>query len=370
MIKNIGPWQVKAIGQGTAYNFSKIKPDDVVKLLKVGLDLGLRFIDTAENYGNGLAEELVGEAIDGERDKVVVATKFSPEHSDYNSVIQACEASLRRLRTDYIDLYQFHWPNPSVPLEETMRGLETLLRQGKIRAIGAGNFLKKELEKVFATVGPEKLVGLQTEYNLFERSVEQAGILDYCEKNKIAVIAWSPLAQGRYEETTEEQSEILRKISLKYHKSQSQVILRWLVAKKPVIAIPKTSNLEHLKENAESLNITLTPEEVQIIDETFFQKIQYIPIEDITLSNDKEPNSKVMYNTLEEALANKNGFVPSPEALAKAVRENNFIKPVHLIKRSDRSGKKICLIAGRLRYWAWVIAFGKTKPIPSYIFEK
>lgn len=329
---------VPAIGMGTGFSDAELKePDKIVVALRYGLDQGMRFVDTAENYGGGIVEELVGQAIAGRRQEVVVASKFSPEHSTYDQVIEACEGSLRRLKTDYLDLYQTHWPNPSVPIEETLGALQELQKQGKILAIGMSNVAVGELHDA---------VSLQAEYNLFERTVEYDGTLAYCQKNNISLIAYSPLDQGRTDK-----------------KLQSQLQLAWLVSHEGVIAIPKSANLQHVKENAEAMRIVLTPEEKTRIDKEFFQEIVLIPTNNISVSPTGE-RDRAVYQTLDEAMENKFGYTPSPMELAQSLKAGGFAKPVRLVSFSHG---RYALINGRIRYWAWVIAFQGEKPIPAYI---
>ena len=326
------------IGMGTGFSDVELKePDKVVKALQFGIEQGMYFIDTGENYGGGRCEELIGRAVAGKRKDVILASKFSPEHSAYRDVIAACEGSLRRLKTDYLDLYQTHWPNPSVPIEETMHALHDLHKQGKIRAMGVSNVGINELHDA---------VSLQVEYNLFERTVEYDGTLAYCQKNDINLIAYSPLDQGRQGKTI-----------------SSQLQLAWLVSHQGVIAIPKSTNPKHIKENAEAMRIVLPPEEKARMDKEFFQEIVLVPTDDISVSAQGE-RDRAVYRTLDEALENKFGYVPSPVELARTLTHGGFAKPVRLVPAGNN---RYTLINGRIRYWAWVIAFGGTKPIPAYI---
>ena len=162
-----------------------------VAALQLGIDLGMTLIDTAEVYANGCSEELVGLAIQGRRERVCIATKVATDHLAYADVLAAAEGSLRRLGTDIIDLYQVHWPNPKVPLADTMRAVERLLRDGKVRYIGLSNFSMKELRNAQAALSSERIVSLQAEYNLSDRTVEH--VLPYCVQEGLSLIAYSPL---------------------------------------------------------------------------------------------------------------------------------------------------------------------------------
>ena len=160
--------------------------------MREAIALGANFIDTAESYGT---EEVVGEAIKGVRNKVFLATKVSPRHFRRPEVIRSAEQSLKRLGTDYIDLYQLHWPNYHVPIGETMAAMEELVASGKIRFIGVSNFSVREMERAQATLSKDRIVSNQVRYSLVERTIED-GLLQYCEDRQITILAFSPLASG------------------------------------------------------------------------------------------------------------------------------------------------------------------------------
>ena len=215
----------------------------------------MTLLDTAEVYADGFCEEIVGKAIRGKRSNVIVATKFSPNNHHYDQVIKAADRSLKRLDTDYIDIYQIHWPNPSVPLEDTIRALKDLLDMGKIRKIGVSNFSVRELKQAKDFLGEYSLFGNQVEYNLFDRSIEEE-ILPYCHQNDLTVMAYSPLDKGKVNYNNNK-IEVLSKIAEKYQSSISQVVLNWLVTYSNVVVIPKAVNLDHVRLNAESLIFNL-----------------------------------------------------------------------------------------------------------------
>lgn len=370
--KNLGNTNIKlpAIGIGTGFNFEKIKETaEIVKLIEYGIDLGIQLIDTAEIYGDGVSEKLIGKAIKNKRDKVFIATKFSPEHNNTLGISKSLESSLNRLKTDYIDLYQFHWPNPSISIEESIQALEELIKAGKIRYFGLGNFSNHEVKESLKISKPHKPISLQTEYNLFERTIEQNNLYSLCKSSDLSIIAYSPLDQGRINAMNKKQSRLINNLTLKYNKTVAQVILNWLISKEIVFAIPKTTSKNHLKENFESQNFEMDAEDLQLIDEVFYLKLEEIPVEQIRVSTEGEDNRQV-YQTIEEALANKLNLTPSPKELAEAIVKADFLKPVRLIKSKNTDAKiKYDLIGGRIRYWAWVIAFKDKKPIPAYIRE-
>lgn len=342
------------IGQGIG---DYVWLDDHVRLIQTGIDFGLNLLDTAESYGNGSSECIIGKSIQGRRDKVIIATKFAPEHSQYNQVITAAENSLKRLSTDYIDIYQLHWPNNYVPFFETMRAMSDLVTAGKIRYIGVCN-LGKSIIRNLKQDFDIKIV--QTEYNLFDRSAEEE-LIPYCLDNSIKILAYSPLDQGHLVNGIENK-KFIQLISEKYHKTVSQVILRWMIYK-GVIPIPKTAKLDHLICNYMSY-FKVDDADMELIDEYIKTDIVYISPKEISVSLQGE-RAKNTYVSLKDAINNTLGFVPSPNELSLSFQDDDKIKPVRVVNDNG----KFILIEGRVRYWAWVIAFGFDKPIPALVRE-
>lgn len=361
---------VSAVGQGCMGIGGSFTPDarndaQYVYSLQLGIELGMTFIDTAEVYGGGHSEELVGSAIKGARDKVFVATKVSPENLTYNGVLKAAESSLRRLKTERIDLYQIHWPNPTIPISETMRAMEKLVSEGKIGNIGVSNFSLRDLKQATESLSAERIVSVQVEYNLFDRFIER-DILPYCEHESITTVAYSPLDQGRIAPGDSKMGE-LRSIADTYGKTSSQITLNWLISHPSVIVIPKSSAERHIRENALSADFELSAEDFKRVSQIFKNEYVYVPTDRIKVSLEGEGKRDV-YQTIENALANKLGFIPSPMDLAQSFKNGDVPKPVRLISTKDASGKyDYDLIEGRVRYWAWVIAHGGRLPVPAYI---
>lgn len=242
---------------------------DAVRALKLGLDLGMRFIDTAEMYARGHSEEVVAEAVQQERENVFIATKVSAENLSYDNVLRSCESSLRRLKTSYVDLYQVHWPNTRIPIQDTMRAMEKLMAEGKIRNVGVSNFSKKQTREVQEALSKASLASNQVEYSLVERSIEKE-LLSYCTSEHVTVIAYTPLGRGSLTETRRDASRrVLDKIASKYGKIRAQVALNWLIAKEAVVAIPKATNLDHVKENAGAAGWKLSKEDQETLNEAF-----------------------------------------------------------------------------------------------------
>ncbi len=245
----IGTWR---IGGDTAPDYSKDK--EAVEAIKYAISLGMTHIDTAEIYGAGHSEEIVGRAIRNvNREEIFLATKVWHTNLRYDDVLAACENSLRRLNVKYIDLYMIHWPNPSIPLGETMKALEKLFKDGKIRYIGVSNFNVEQIEEARHYLSITDIVANQVEYNLFNREVER-DLLPYCEKNGITLTAYRPLGKGRIvEEINDPKSRIgntLRKLATKYERTPIQVALNWVIWHECVVTIPKAIQKNHIDENA------------------------------------------------------------------------------------------------------------------------
>jgi diketogulonate reductase-like aldo/keto reductase len=250
--------KVTTIGMGTWNIGNYSSPDQKaaqVRALNRGIELGINLIDTAEIYSRGRSEEVVAEAIRGQRDKVFIATKVSAEHLHHDDLISSCEASLRRLGTSHIDLYQVHWPSDSIPIKETMGAMEELVRAGKVRFIGISNFDVKQTEEARASLSKNDVVSNQVEYSLSTRQVE-SDILPYCEKEKMTLIAYSPLARGRIAT-----SGIPKELLAKYKMTPAQAMLNWVTRSEQVVAIPKAADIAHLEENASSVDVRMTESE-------------------------------------------------------------------------------------------------------------
>ena len=237
--------------------------------LRKAIELGAFLIDTAEMYGT---EEAVGEAIKGLRQKVFIATKVSGNHLRYDEVLRAAENSLKRLRTDSIDLYQVHWPDPGVPVAETMGAMEKLVDSGKVRFIGVSNFYLENLKEAEACLTKHKIVSNQVKYSLVDRGIE-ADMLSYCQKSRITVIAYSPLARGMLGSKpllrNRRSLGVLERIASETGKSMAQVALNWCVAKPSVIAIPKSDKMERVIEDCGASGWRLFQEQMAALEGAF-----------------------------------------------------------------------------------------------------
>jgi diketogulonate reductase-like aldo/keto reductase len=222
----------------------------------------MTLIDTAEMYGGGAAEELVGEAINRRRDDVFLVTKVLPQHASVRGTIAACEGSLHRLKTDRIDLYLLHWRG-NVPLEETLQAFDALVKAGKTRYWGVSNFAVDDLEELFSLAGGETVATDQVVYNLTRRGIEW-DLLPWCRHHGIPVMAYSPIEQGRLLSHPE-----LHRIADRHHAVPAQVALAWVLQMAGVIAIPRTGTPAHVRDNRAALDIHLTEQDVAQLNRAF-----------------------------------------------------------------------------------------------------
>lgn len=257
-----------AIGQGTWYmgENAALRRQEV-SALQAGLDLGLQLIDTAEMYAEGGAEEVVGEALRGRRHQAWLVSKVYPWNAGEVDAIEACERSLQRLETDYLDLYLLHWRG-NVPLEETIHAMETLQQQGKIRHWGVSNFDTDDLQELWSEPGGENCSTNQVLYHLASRGIEY-DLLAACQQRDMPIMAYCPLAQaGRLRQSLFEDSH-LHQIAQQKGISVAQLLLAWVIRRPGMIAIPKASSQQHVAENAAALDLHLSVEELAIIDRAF-----------------------------------------------------------------------------------------------------
>jgi diketogulonate reductase-like aldo/keto reductase len=260
---------VAAIGLGTWNMGGRESPDyrddeRLIEAIRYAVELGMNHIDTAEMYAAGHAEELVGEAVKQfSRDEVFIATKVWPSNLRYEDVIRSCRRSLERLQLKYVDLYMVHWPNPRIPLQETMKAMEKLVKDGLVRYIGVSNFDVELLEEAMNALKREEIVANQVKYSLEAREVERE-LIPFCERNGITVTAYTPLGKGRIPAeaaSNKPRGKILAEMAQQYGKTPVQIALNWVIWRPNVITIPKAARKEHLEENAGAAGWRLTEED-------------------------------------------------------------------------------------------------------------
>ena len=257
---------VPILGQGT-WQMEHDDRAEAIRAIRRGLELGLTHLDTAELYGSGAVEEMVAEAMAGRRDEVFLASKVLPSNASRRGTIAACERSLKRLRTEVLDLYLLHWTGPH-PLEDTLAAFDQLVGAGKIRAFGVSNFDVRELEEAIRLAGPGRIACDQVLYHLGERYAERE-LLETCARHRVALVAYSPLGSGQFPSARSRGGQVLGEIAARHGASPQQIALAFLTRDPNVFAIPKAARLEHAEANAGAASIRLTPEEIRRIDVAF-----------------------------------------------------------------------------------------------------
>jgi diketogulonate reductase-like aldo/keto reductase len=266
--RRFGPTQrlVAVIGQGTWYIENGGRASAIAALRR-GLDLGMTHVDTAELYGEGAAEEVVGEAIRGRREEIFLVSKVVPQNASRAGTLLACERSLARLQTDHLDCYLLHWRGPH-PLEDTFTAFEQLRRAGKILSWGVSNFDVSDLEEARALAGEGRIACDQVLYHLKERAIEHA-VLPWCETHEVAAVGYSPFGHGNFPDPRTPAGRVLAQIAAAHRATPRQVALRFLVRHPSVFAIPKASTPEHAEENAGAGSLRLSAGEIELIDQAF-----------------------------------------------------------------------------------------------------
>ena len=260
-VLGLGTW-----GVGGMQTADPSRDDEEVEALRLGIDLGVTHIDTAEYYAAGHSEEIVGRAIEPyDRGDLFITTKVWHNHLHYDDLVASMKASLERMALDYVDLYLIHWPNPRVPLEETMRALEHCVDEGYTRYIGVSNFPAPLLAEAQTHLRERRLIADQVEYSL-EAQKPRTELLPHCQEHGIALVAYTPLAKGRLAKAG---NETLDELAEKYGKTRAQVSLNWLINQENVLAIPKASNIAHLRDNIGALGWRLSDEDEDKLTEAF-----------------------------------------------------------------------------------------------------
>lgn len=353
------------IGAGSRASATSEKIQKRINVILAGIDDGITFLDTGEDYEDGHAEEILGNAIKNIRRRVFISSKFKPVNNAYAGVMKSAEMSLKRLQTDYIDLYQLQWPNPGVPLSETLGAMLKLVEQGKVRFLGVSNLTCRQLKEARGLAG-DALVSIQTEYNLWNRGIEKE-ILPYCDTANVTLIAYSPLSRWNLSLNVWERS-ILDRLCRKYSATMSQIMLNWIVAHKQAVALTQTMSLDHIKENARATDLVLDKEDAEEMSRTFFREPVLVPTGRIRILDQDADETHPIYTTFEDACANSLNVQPSPAAIAEELKQGSLLRPVELVSTGDGSGRyDYDLTHGRMRYWAWIMAYGQDSSVPAYI---
>lgn len=259
-VYGLGLWQMGGRWEADASNDAQ-----EIEAIRAAIDAGITHIDTAESYGDGHAEELLGKALESyDRTKLFIASKVSKDNQSYEDLHRSFEASLKRIGTDYLDLYLLHrFPLPGTDLKGTMRAMDELVEQGKVKHIGVCNMTPNRFNAVQALT-KNKLVCNQVHYNVQYREIEKSGVLQDAQDNDVMIVAWRPLQKGILPETP-----LLNELAKKYDKTSSQIAINWLISQQNVVTICKTSDVGHLKENLGAVGWTMDAKDVELIRQEF-----------------------------------------------------------------------------------------------------
>ncbi len=252
----LGTWQMGGRKERDPENDDKAD----IEAIRTAIDLGITHIDTAEIYANGYSEMLLAEALQRyDRSKLFLVSKVQESHLSYDAILEACENSLKRIKTNYLDLYLLHRYSARVPLEESIRALSELKDRGLVKEIGVCNFGSEHLKEA-QSYTRHKIVCDQVHYNLQFREPEQSGLLEYCQKNDVMLIAWRPVGKG---ELLKENPEVVESLCKKYGKTPAQIAINWLVSQSNVVTLSKTRSKEHLLENLGALGWKMEEEDIE-----------------------------------------------------------------------------------------------------------
>lgn len=270
---------IPVLGQGTwRMGDDSSRRNSEIAALRLGFDLGMTLIDTAEMYGEGGAEKVVGEAIkDRDRDEIFIVSKVYPHNASRRGAVEACRRSLRRLQTDYIDLYLLHWRG-NIPLSETLEAFQELKDAGEIRDYGVSNFDTSDMEEAYALPGGDQIVTNQVLYNLLHRGIEW-DLLPWCRERRIPVMAYSPVGIDSAEQKRVFNDDIVNRIASRHNATAAQIALAWLLRTPDLIVIPKASKPEHVRQNRAALDLKLTNENLAELDRAFPPPQRKTPLE-------------------------------------------------------------------------------------------
>jgi aryl-alcohol dehydrogenase-like predicted oxidoreductase len=344
---------INPIGYGLGFGGTDVKNAEYNDKHKQALNFLIKnksynFIDTAPEYGNGKSEILIGSLPKKIKKKLFISTKVSPENLNYNNFIRSVDMSLKRLDINRIDLIQPHWPNYNADNDEIISAFRFLKKKEKVRYFGLSNFELIDI-KYFKNKLKSEFKFLQEEYSLNDKSIEEEKI-KYCIENNIKIICYSPLSSGNFS-FNRSQKNLLSVLAGKYQVSFSSIILNYLLQKSNnLIIIPHSTNLDNISSNLKVTNYKLIKRDILMLNNQF--KINKIKIK---LKNIiyYDRNYKKITN-LSEAIKNKFNLSPSPQQLSKKILQGAKLKPIKVRKRE----KKFYLFEGRLRFWAYVIAYG------------
>ena len=361
----LNPIGMGTMGFGGYFSKDLKNNSDQIKLIETAYDLGVNVVDTAEVYGSGAAEETIGKTSASVRNNLFLMSKFSPENSNPRDIIKSLNNSLKRVQREYFDVYQPHWPQPGMLLDDTLGVLEDLKLAGKIRFSGLSNFPSNQVCSIKKSNAPS-LRFFQCEYNPIEKNIAE-GLLSVINEMDGVLIAYSPFREGQIFKS-EKFSDFKVFCDTLGH-MPSQVLLAWGTYNQKTVVIPKVSSLKHLKDNIDSIKVSLSASDVDYISDLFAPKVTTILPSDIIPYIPSKNDKRKIYKDIDEAKNNIFNLSPGPLEILKEIEENcgKLYKPVKVTEKNNQG--QYVLIDGRLRFWAWVILYGWHKPIDAIIVD-
>jgi len=355
-----------ATGTGTAQGATAEGDTARIRLFRSALDLGVTVFDTAELYGGGYSEQLLGRAFGGRRESVFICSKFNPDHATAAGIEQAVEGSLRRLGTDYIDLYQLHWPSPFVPFEETWGALSRLIDAGKVRFFGAGNCSHREFLE-YRRVSGDRIAAVELPFNVSEPDAALP-FLPWATGGGKMIFAYSPLGQGRLCRSQVAEPAVSA-IMQRHRVSENQLALAWIMSFPNVVPVFQTGSTQHLKENLSAASITLAAEEIRVLQAAYAAATSEVPLSRIV---PPPLDGSAGYACQEEAAANAFDWIPSPALLAERIRRGDPPYPLRLVGPDPEGCYRpdgYDLRGEMKKYWAWRMVRDEAAPVPAYVFD-
>jgi len=353
-------------GTGTAERATPESDASRINLFRAAFELGINVFDTAELYGGGYSERLLERAFSSCRESVFICTKFNPDNASAAGIAQAIEGSLRRLGTDYIDLYQLHWPTPFVPFEEIWATISRFISEGKIRFFGVGNCSYEEFSN-YETISGGQIAAVELPFNVAEPEAAQP-FLSWADSIGKRILAYSPLGQGRLCRA-HVNSPVLSKIMERHGASENQLALAWIMSHRGVVPVFQTSSLNHLRGNLARTSILLSPQEINDLESLYADPPQVVCLSQVRLG---PLDGRDGYSTCEEAIENRFDWIPSPTLLAERIRRGAQPSPLRLVKPDNEDGYYLDRydFAGEMKkYWAWRLVFNKNTRVLAHIFE-
>jgi aryl-alcohol dehydrogenase-like predicted oxidoreductase len=358
--------ELSVLGYGTGTGF---KPDGaqhekhLIKLIHTALENDINWIDTAESYFDGYSESVVGKVLVNNTE-LKVSTKFSPQNAKPKELREALEGSLRRLKREYVDIYNFHWPNTNFLIEKTFDVLLELKEEGKIRSIGVSNFSRQLLEKIHS-FAPQCVVAHQFEYNLFNRLAESE-LFSYHKKHAISNVGYSPIKGLGSLVRESPKSVLLENLAAKYNVTPHLIALNFLTSISPVntALIMSSTKADHISQNIQAFDFCIEEEDVKLINDEFHLRVEQIEMHRIKLINGSD---YPVYETVQEAQDNHIGLMPGPHELAKEYQNGNMQIPVKVKPIAGTDYYQ--LVGGMVRYWGWYLAFEGKRKVKAVVLD-